>query len=154
MVAVKKVKSAFIIFLVTGLILGFISGFLSMLILISYRMDKLHKKKEYLEAIISDKDTKLLRLEDLINNNKFVIKNIEIILNSEELSDEVNIEKNIKEKYSPLLGKEVKSVDPELAIEIVNNRIFRFNSGEYSLKVSKITVSEILKVWVDVEVID
>lgn len=117
-------------------------------------MDKLHKKKEYLEAIISDKDTKLLRLEDLINNNKFVIKNIEIILNSEELSDEVNIEKNIKEKYSPLLGKEVKSVDPELAIEIVNNRIFRFNSGEYSLKVSKITVSEILKVWVDVEVID
>jgi len=152
-----KIKGKyFLISFGTGLIAGILIGAIVLTMVVSYRMDKLYENVATLENIINEKDSKLKKLEESINTTYFVLQDIEIIIEfkGEEAEDEIDrieIEKAIKEKYTELLGKEVKSIDPDLVVKVVDQRIFRLDEKEYILKVSKLLLSETLKLWVEVQ---
>jgi hypothetical protein len=110
-----------------------------------------------LEHTISDKDEKLSKLEKSINNANIVLKDIYIILEFTNLSkeqtdqiDNIKIEKAIKEKYASSLGKEIKSLDADILVQVIDKRILKFNSTEYQLTVKKLVLSDVLKLWVEV----
>ena len=140
---------------IVGLLCGVLLGSVIIMMLVSYRMDECYEKIAYLDKTIEEKDNKLDKLEKSINNSELVLKDIEIILNwkMEHVNqiDSIEIEKAIKEKYNLLLGKEVKSIDIELLEQIIDKRILKFDDGEYKLKVAKIVLTDILKLWVEVE---
>lgn len=143
----------------TGLISGILVGAIVLTSLVSYRMDKLYENIATLEITINEKDAKLKKLEESINTMYFVLQDIEIIVEflGEESGDDIDrieIEKAIKEKYTELLGKEVKSIDPNLVMEVVDGRIFKLEGKEYRLKVNKLILSEILKLWVEVQLME
>lgn len=146
----KNFKS--FIYFITGLIWGILIGSLLISILASYRIDKYHKEIIYLENIIIDKDAKLEKIEDIINTQYIVVEDIEVYLDflGDEL-DEIEIEKAIKEKYNNLLGKEVKDIDVDLLTEVIDKRIFKIGDEEYRLKVDKIILTEILKLYIKIE---
>lgn len=139
-----------------GLLAGVLLGSIAMSILVSYKMDNLYERIAYLESIVSDRDEKLEKLEKSINTSNIVIKDIEIILDLDENIiepiDNIEIEKAIKEKYNSSLGKEVKNIDADILVQVIDKRILRFNNSEYQLKVSKLVLTEILKLWVEVSI--
>ncbi|HHV46273.1 MAG TPA: hypothetical protein GXX53_05190 [Tissierellia bacterium] len=155
-----KMKSKyFLISFGTGLIAGILIGATALTILVSYRMDKLYENLAALENVINEKDAKLKKLEESINTMYFVLQDIEIIVEfiGEDAGDEIDrieIEKAIKEKYTELLGKEVKSIDPDLVVKVVDQRIFKLDEKEYRLRVSKLLLSETLKLWVEAQLVE
>ena len=62
----------------------------------------------------------------------------------------MEIEKTIKEKYKTLLGKEVKTVDAHMVVEVIDKRILKIEGKEYRLQVDKLILSEIMSIWAKV----
>lgn len=163
---VKKIKNRnegykFIICFITGLLWGTVIGSLGISILVGYKMDVFHEKITLLEHTIEDKNEKLSKLEKSINNANIVLKDIAIILEFINLSDEqidqidnIEIEKAIKEKYTSLLGKEIKNLDADILMQVIDKRILRFNNGEYQLTINKLVLSDVLKLWVGVSLLE
>ena len=153
----KTAGYKFIICFITGLLWGTVIGSIGLSVLVGYRMDAFHEKIAYLEHNIADKDEKLSKLEKSINNANIVLKDIYIILEFTNLSkeqtdqiDNIKIEKAIKEKYASSLGKEIKSLDADILVQVIDKRILKFNSTEYQLTVKKLVLSDVLKLWVEV----
>ena len=150
-------KSCFCLFV--GVLIGVIIGIVFLNMLISFRIDIYCERIKYLENIIEDKEIRLAKLEESINNEKIILKEIEIVIMTEEkdeedLIDKITLEKHIKEKYSEILGREVKSIDIDLIGEVIDKRIMQLDGKEYQLFVDKIVLTEILKIWVAVEKIE
>ena len=143
-----KLKSCFI----AGIIIGILIGTAAFNVIVSYRMDQFYKRIAYLEQTIQDNNTVLEKFEKNINTWSLVIKGIEVVLvfDGDEI-DRLHVEKSIKDKYRTLLGKEVKKADPDLIIEVVDKRILKLNDKEYKLKVNKLILTEVLKIWISVE---
>ena len=147
----------FLICFITGLIWGTVIGSLGISMLVSYRMDAFYEKIAYLEHTIADKNEKLDKLEKSINNSNIVLKDISVILEFAILSqekvdkiDNIEIEKAIKEKFNPSLGKEIKNLDADILVQVIDKRILKFNNAEYQLTVNKLVLSDVLKLWVGV----
>lgn len=148
----KKKDFRFILCFMTGIVVGALIGTAIICIIISYRMDMFYKKIAYLESTIQDKNIQLEKLEKTINTKNLVLKNIEVVLifNGDEI-DKIDIEKTIKEKYSSLLGKEVKKIDADIIVEVMNNRIFKIEGKEYKLFVNRLILTETLKIWIKID---
>lgn len=153
----KSTGYKFIICFITGLLWGTVIGSLGISMLVGYRMDIFYEKIAYLEHTIDDKNEKLDKLEKSINNSNIVLKDISVILEFANLSqekvdqiDNIEIEKAIKEKFNPSLGKEIKNLDADILVQVIDKRILKFNNAEYQLTVNKLVLSDILKLWVGV----
>lgn len=151
----------FTICFITGLLWGVIIGAISISMLVGMRMDAFYERIAYLENIIIDKDEKLAKLEKSINNKNIVLKDIEVVLEFNNISEEqitqldnIEIEKSIKEKFRSSLGKEVKGLDAEILQQIIDKRILKFDGTEYQLTVNKLVLTDILKLWVQVSLIE
>lgn len=158
MARVTTKKSGYMLFLITGTIIGILTAAVALSSITCHRIDILYEKIADLENTILDKNAKLENLEKSINSKRFVLKDIEVILAFEEDGiDELeimHIKKTVKEKYSTLLGSEVKSIDPEIIVLVIDNRILKMNGKEFQLHVNKLMMTEILKLWIDVDRID
>ncbi|HHW22304.1 MAG TPA: hypothetical protein GXX26_05400 [Clostridiaceae bacterium] len=158
MARVKSRKIGYIINLLTGIIIGAISGVAILSAITCHRIDVLYERIAALENTILDKNAKLENLEKSINSKKFVLKDIEVMLLFEKDSldelETMHIKKTVKEKYSVLLGSEVKSIDPELIVLIIDNRILKMNGKEFRLRVNRLILTETLKLWIDVGMIE
>lgn len=152
----KKKALKFTVCFLAGFLAGALAGITALSALVSYRMDSHYKRISYLENIIRDKDEKLEKLEESINTQDLIIKDIEInlVFDKEKGNDEIDkieIEKAIKEKYNMLLGKEVKTVDVYMVAEVVDKRIFKLENREYKLQVDKLILAETVSMWVKVK---
>ncbi|MTI48842.1 hypothetical protein [Sporosalibacterium faouarense] len=137
--------------LTLGILIGMVIGSISFSIFISYRIDEYLKEITYLNTIIEDKDVRLKKLEESINNRKFILEKIGInlVYEGDEI-DKLTLEKHIKQKYSNLIGKEVRTIDIEMVAEVIDNRIMKIEDEEFKLKVEKVLLAEELKIWVKV----
>jgi len=151
----------FFICFISGLLWGALAGALGLSILVSQRIEGYYEKIAYLEHTIQDKDEKLAKLEKSINNASIVLKDVLVILEFKDLSNEqidlidtIEIEKAIKEKYASSLGKEIKSLDPDILVQVIDKRILRFDEAEYQLTVNKLVLSDVLKLWVSISVLE
>ncbi|MBH1942566.1 hypothetical protein I5677_16865 [Mobilitalea sibirica] len=134
---------------VTGMMAGIIMGSTAISMIVSYRVDLYHKNIAYLETTIEDKNARLEKLEATINTKELILKDIEVLLEFDgDEMDKIIIEKNINDKYNTLLGKEVKNIDADIVIEVVDNRIFMIEDREYQLHVNKLVLTEVLKIWI------
>ena len=152
----KKKYSGILFCFATGIVWGALIGSTITAMLVSYRVDRFYEKIAYQESIIADNEEKLKKLEKSINNSNIVLKDIKIIIEAEE--DQINninnieIEKAIKEKFNSSIGKEVKNLDAEILMEVVDKRILKFEEAEYKINVKKLVLSDTLKIWVGITV--
>ena len=147
-----KIRLALAIFLITGFISGLFIGAAAISTLVSYRIDSYHARIRELEISVEDRDAQLEKLKESINKSRFVLKDIEIVLEYEgDEIDRITIEKHIKNKYRNLLGKEVRNIDTDILIEVIDKRIFKLEERQYSLKVERLVLTEVLKLWISVK---
>ncbi|PKM49412.1 MAG: hypothetical protein CVV02_16235 [Firmicutes bacterium HGW-Firmicutes-7] len=147
-----KIKFKGLFCFVVGVLTGIIIGAAALCILVSYRIDMYHQEIAYLESTIEDKDARLEKLEKTINTQNVILKDIEIILIFEgDEIDKIEIEKTINEKYTSLLGKEVKNFDIDIISEVVDKRILHIEDRKYRLYVEKLVLTEVLQIWIKVE---
>ena len=150
---IKWKKLAYGFFFITGMVLGFLGGAALLSMLLSYRIDQYHQKISYLETIITEQFVRLDMLEESVNNHKFIVKKIQITLSGvEDEIEKIELEKHIKEKYGKIIGKEVRSIDIELIADLIDKRIMLIGDKEYKIKVTKVMLSELLVISVDVEI--
>ncbi len=137
---------------ITGITLGILMGMAILSILVSYRMDMSYQRIAYLESTIQDKDSQLEKLEESINTQSLILKDIEVLLvfDGDEI-DKISIEKTVKEKYRSLLGKKVEEIDGDIIGEVVDNRILMIENKEYKIHVDKLILTEVLKIWITIE---
>lgn len=149
MVRIKKFPQP-ALYLITGAIIGILIGSTTIMLLVSYRVDKLYEKIVFLETVIQDKNIQLTQLEKSINKNKLILQEIKVNLDcSEDEIDILTLQKYIKEKYSHLIGKEIESIDMDLAIGVIDNRILKLNEKEYKLTVNRILLTKIMEIWIN-----
>lgn len=143
-------KSCFI----AGLVIGVIIGASSLMLAVSYRMDSWYQRITYLEQSVEEKNSILEKLNKNGNPRTLTIKGIEVVLafGGNEI-DKIHMEKAIKEKYVPLIGKDVKKVDPDIIAEVVDKRILKIEDKEYKVKVTKLVLTEVLKIWITLETV-
>lgn len=151
----------FSICFMTGFLWGVILGSVSISVLVCTRMDTFYERIAYLENTIIDKDEKLAKLEKSINNKDVVLKDIEVVLEFVNFSEEqinqidnIEIQKSIKEKFRSSLGKDVKGLDAEILHQVIDKRILKLNGTEYQLTVNKLVLTDILKLWVQVSIME
>lgn len=133
-----------------GILAGSMIGAVLTSALLGYRVDQQHQIIHNLETTNQDQAVRLLKLEEAINQRKIVLKNIEIhIQNPGDDMDHLTLQKSIREKLVSLLGKEVGNIDVELVGEIVDGRILQLDEAEYRLKLKKLILSDVLKIWVE-----
>nr|WP_307897645.1 hypothetical protein [Clostridium botulinum] len=127
-------------------------------ILVSYRVDNYIREIKYLNSIIEEDTIKLEKFEKS-KKNRILVKKVEIevmFLKKNDKNDitKIALEKSIKHKYNNILGKEVELVDGEILSEVIDNRIMKIDDKEYKLKVKKILISSIVKIWVEAKKIN
>lgn len=148
----KLKRQGYFLFFSTGFFIGGLAGILILNCLISYRIDQYYNRIKTLESAIQDKNVRLEKLEDTINKNKLVVKNIEVTLGDEE--DELTnimLQKHIKEKLAKFIGKEVNKVDADILWEVIDQRIIEIEGKEYKLKANKLIISDIVHIWVQTQ---
>lgn len=148
-IAKKNVKS--ILLFITGIIIGLIAGTAVFSLLVDYRIDMHHQKIKQLELSVSDRDTRLAKLEESVNKNKFLVKDVQVVLIYEDELDKISLEKIIKEKYRNLLGKELKTLDAEMVAGMIDMDVVKLKQKDYLLKINKLVIWETVKVWVEVD---
>jgi septal ring factor EnvC (AmiA/AmiB activator) len=149
---IKSVKIKFFISIIAGIIIGVIIGSSIIIALVSYRIDKYYEEIQKLNIAIEERDERLKKLEQSINSKKLILKDIEILLVHEgDDIDKITIEKYAEDKYHKLLGREVDTIDSDILEEIIDKRIFKVSNKEYRLKVIKIILTDILKIWIETE---
>lgn len=156
----KKAGFQFVFCFIVGILVGILIGASLVSMLVSYRLDESYERIVNLENDIEDKNAKLQKLEESINTMNLVLEDIEVFLEFREEKDEIDelekleIKEAIEEKYGTLLGKEVKNIDADILSEVVDQRIFKIGDKEYKLKGTKLVLSEVLKIWVEVKLIE
>jgi len=158
MAKLKKAIIKFALTFLTGAISGGLLAASVICALVSYKIDTLYEKITALKNTISERDAKLRNLEKAINSRTLVLKSIEIILltdqNAVDEIDRLEIESVVKEKYMSLIGQEVQKLDAEILSIIIDNRILKLNDKEFMLHVEKLVLTEVLKIWARVKIID
>lgn len=152
MARVISIKLKYFISIMSGIIIGVIIGASIIIALVSYRVDKYYEEIQKLNVAIEERDERLKKLEQSLNNKKLILKDIEIVLIHEgDEIDKITIKKYAKNKYIKLLGREVETIDVDIIEEIIDKRIFKIKNKEYQLKVTKIILTDILKIWIETE---
>jgi|GEM_PF-495660 len=155
---IKRGMTNFFLSLAAGVIIGALAGAAGFNALVSYKVDEYHQRIKHLEAVVEDKEARLKKLEESIkefskSKGSYMLTNIEVILIYEgDDLEKTTLEKNIKAKLDHLLGREVKSIDIETVEQVIDNRIFKSDGKEFKLKVDKILLDEVLKIWVNVDI--
>ncbi|QPW53604.1 hypothetical protein IRP62_02545 [Clostridium botulinum] len=153
-----KIKNKYFNFFLAGLFIGGMFGVIIINILVSYRVDNYIREIKYLNSIIEEDTIKLEKFEKS-KKNRILVKKVEIevmFLKKNDKNDitKIALEKSIKHKYNNILGKEVELVDGEILSEVIDNRIMKIDYKEYKLKVKKILISSIVKIWVEAKKIN
>ena len=129
-----------------------------MISLISYRIDSYHEKIVSLENTVGENKIKYTKLKESLeelDKNKFIVEDIAVYLiydNVEkDIFDKIQFEKYIKKQYENILGKEVDTLDMELLVKVVDTDVFILEEKEYRLKVERILLSKVFKIWVTIK---
>lgn len=140
---------------ISGILIGILAGAAGFSLLVSYRMDQYYQEIRQLEAANEEKEIRLRRLEESVGKTKYLLKKIEVnlIYEGDEL-DKIALEKSIHDKYGQLLGKEVAAIDIDLVAEVVDDRIIKLEEREYRLKLKQIILTEVLKIWLAVALVE
>lgn len=148
-----KHQRAYAICLSAGFVLGLLSGAFSILALVSCRVDLYHEQISRLSFELQEKALRLAKLEDTLDKHKLLVKEVqlELVFTGEQL-DKMSLEQKIKAKLTNLIGKEVKNVDVELIGGMLDQQIVQADGRLYKVSLTKLLISELLKVWLAVEV--
>ena len=140
---------------ICGIVVGVLAGVAVFSLLVSYRLDQYYQEIRQLELANDEKETRLRRFEESVDKTKYMLKKIEVLLSYEgDELDKLTLEKNIKDRYGQLLGKEVASIDIDLVAGVVDDRIIKLEEREYRLELKKIMLAEVLKIWVEAILVD
>lgn len=151
----RKIAYRLFICFITGLLGGILIGSTLISALVSYRIDYYHEKIIFLKAIIEENNVKYKKLKESfesMNKKKFLVSDIEVYLiykdDEENNFDKMELIKYIKDKYKDLLWKEVKGIDMDLVVKLVDEDIYILEDRNYKLGVSRVLISDVFKIWV------
>lgn len=142
---------------VAMLLLGIFLGMALAVLRIGGQVDALWIENSRLLDELRTRTERLHLLERQINKQCYLrVTSIEphvalrtAFSNTEAQSITITIERQITEILNPLLGKEIKALDPTLVMQILNQRKVQVNKQNYELSIRTLILSERLIVYVE-----
>ena len=150
-----KERPIHLIIFSTGFIFGIILTLTAATAFMSYRIDEYHQQIEMLQTRLAEREIQLQKLSESLDKRKFILKDIEIIIDSPMDENDSNlIQTSIKQKLTTLIGKEIKTIDTELISEIIDKRMMKTDVIQYKLRLKRLILSDSLRIWVEADVIE
>lgn len=141
--------------LFTGIICGILLTSSIAVVLISYRIDSYHQQIDILQNRLIERDIQLDKLSESLDKKKFILKELEVIIESDiDENAAVLIQNTIKQKLKSLIGKEIKTIDIDLVSEIVDKRIMKTDINQYKLKLKRLVLCDSLTLWIEADVLE
>ncbi|NMB32860.1 MAG: hypothetical protein GX992_01285 [Clostridium sp.] len=157
----KRINYGLLICLVTGFIGGAIVGCIAASTLISYRIDCYHSEIISLKILIEEGDIKYRKLKesfDNMNKKRFLISDVKVYLLQDgddgDNFDKMELTKYIKDKYKDLLWKEVRNIDMDLAVKLVDEHVLVIEGRKYKLDVNRVLASDVFQIWINAKQIE
>ena len=154
-------KVRFIVFgpilprLLAAIIIGALLGGTTVNVLTGQKIDGLIHEKTVLQNKIIHQEERLKKFESELNiaMRKFLIQEIEVKVTLSKNSDNPTLstilEKIIKERFlKKFLWKEVKTFDPYLIAEIINDREISYEGNSFRLMTSYLLISEKFLIYI------
>ncbi|NLJ88335.1 MAG: hypothetical protein GX327_06065 [Epulopiscium sp.] len=135
-------------------ILGFIVGMMTNNLIYMHELEKLINENEILSARLADNLIKINKLENTNSKKEKVILNEILPINinkTDSIIPKNDIDQYIKVLLNNQIGKEVKNIDINLIYNALNNRILKYQDGNYQLKIKSILSTEIMYIYYSVE---
>ena len=141
-------------------ILGFILGACLTNLLLARQQEQLYLSKSALEQHLASAREEIARLkENLAAESYQAIVSIEpvITINGEKISSvearaaTQEISRKVQELLAPLIGQEVRRLNPALIPLMLDNRTVKVDGREFTLKVTLLLVSESVIVHVEAQ---
>jgi len=135
-------------------ILGFIVGMMTNNLIYMHELEKLINENEILSARLADNLIKINKLENTNSKKEKVILNEILPINinkTDSIIPKNDIDQYIKVLLNNQIGKEVKNIDINLIYNALNNRILKYQDGNYQLKIKSILSTEIMYIYYSIE---
>ena len=119
-----------------------------------HELEKLINENEILSARLADNLIKINKLENTNSKKEKVILNEILPINinkTDSIIPKNDIDQYIKVLLNNQIGKEVKNIDINLIYNALNNRILKYQDGNYQLKIKSILSTEIMYIYYSVE---
>ncbi|GAA0788323.1 hypothetical protein [Hathewaya limosa] len=147
-----EIKKKYLIFFVTGCLVGILVSIISFTIFFTHKIEKNYSKIRKMQIVLEEKNKELERIKTSIKVDKYTVNEIEVKIDFKSKVDEVTtyiLEKSIKDKFSSLIGREVNSIDVEMLEKVIDNRIMYVENSKFLLKLKRISVSERIKIFIE-----
>jgi len=136
--------------MLASILLGFVLGASSMVLVYSERMDKLFLERAYLNIEMEKQSEELARLKNSISQNKWrLINDVTLHLSISEKDEHalLKIKQLCMDILKDLIGKNLDNTDPMLVYHMLNGRSFNVNNTVYHVKIDFIIMAEHLEVF-------
>ncbi len=137
--------------LAAGLFLGILIGAAGLNVIMGSHLDKAELEILKLRAELEDKTEQLESAEKELEVKKqaAVVDEIDIHVDYSDEYEKLEIEAAVKKLLSDIKGQEVRTLDPLLVTNIVDERTIATDNHKYNLKVRGTLVSEKIIMYVD-----
>lgn len=137
-------------------LIGFLLGLAMMNLFHMHTLDRLYRVQNQLTNQLLDREIKLEKLNDNIENQKAtIVKDLMIQVEFEGsplVKDE--IQKNIHFYLTDLVGRELWNIDGEMIYKILDQRIIEVGQRQVQLKTKYIIISEKITIAVKAQTIE
>jgi len=150
----KRSQRSCLLCLRAGFLIGLLAGWLSLTVFVSARLDDYHRLIRQYVSAITEKDTRLKKLEAslaAVQKRRHILQDITLHLEySGGEIERIALEEYARAKFSGLLGKEVKDIDVELIGTIIDGRLAVVEEKEYVYQLHYAVLTESLILWLSV----
>lgn len=140
-----------LIYLLVLFLLGIIIGATLLNLFLSQQVDRLILEKKHLEVKVKEQEDQIKQLEE--NKYKYnYIRKLTINLDTDVNKHTQQVIKNkIRDLLSGLLGKEIKSIDPLLLWDVINDRYIPVEDKTFHLHLEIMVITEELQLYIKVK---
>lgn len=142
-----------LLFAFAWFIVGVILGVTSSMLYSGWTIDQKVIELDTLYSEISERDSRIERLEDSLADHRYrVVNSLKIQLNIKDAHLNLKISDALRALLGDLIGEEIASLDPILIRNIIDNRIIFVNNQPYSCRLVYLLIAETISVEVEVTI--
>ncbi len=131
-------------------LLGTLFGATGSVLYHARNLDTLLMEQESLKSEVSEKENRILRLEQSLTTERHrVVRSILVTVSLKDPHTNLKVTKMVQDLLQDLIGEEIESLSPLLIKAIIDERVLQLEEGgRYALRLTLLALGEVMEVYV------